>query len=108
MHSALDVALVSLRTNEATVEGSKISFFLMSSLSVNILCGKVPRHCGVLGRPATEHKVLPLPLAIRNAQLSHGIEPLHSALDVAVVSLRTNNATVEGVLVCELPCGGTR
>ena len=37
---------------------SKISFFLMSSSSVNILCGKVSLHCGVLGRPATEHKVL--------------------------------------------------
>ena len=46
--------------------------------------------------------------AIRNAQLSHGMEPLHSALDVALVFLRTNKAIVEGVLDCELPCGGTR
>ena len=55
----------------------------------------------MLGRPAKEHKVLPRPLAIRNAQLLHGMEPLHSALDVALVSRRTNEATVEGVLDCD-------
>ncbi len=52
-------------------------------------------------RPATEHKVLPWPLAIKNAQLLHGSEPLHSALDVALVSLRTSKA-------CEVPCGCAR
>ncbi len=62
----------------------------------------MPLHCGVLGHPATEHKVLPWPLAIRNAQLLHGIESLHNALDVALISLRTNNAIVEGVLACYL------
>ena len=48
------------------------------------------------------------PLAIRNAQLLQGIEPLHNVLGIALVSLRTNKAIVEGVLACELPCGGTR
>jgi hypothetical protein len=33
--------------------GSKISFYLMSSSSVNIWCAKVSLHCWVLGRPAT-------------------------------------------------------
>ena len=37
-----------------------------------------------------------------------GNEPLHSALDVALVYLRTNKAIVGGVLACEIPCGGTR
>ena len=37
-----------------------------------------------------------------------GNEPMHSALDVALVSLRTNKAIVGGVLACEIPCGGTR
>ncbi len=49
------------------------------------------------GRPATEHKILP-----------QGNEPLHSARDVALVSLRTNEAIVGGVLACEIPGGGTR
>jgi len=30
------------------------------------------------------------------------------ALDVALVSLRTNKAIVGGVLACEIPYGGTR
>ena len=37
-----------------------------------------------------------------------GNEPLHSALDVALVSRRTIKAIVGGVLACEIPCGGTR
>ena len=37
-----------------------------------------------------------------------GNEPLHSALDVAIVSRRTIKAIVGGVLACEIPCGGTR
>ena len=37
-----------------------------------------------------------------------GNEPLHSALDIALVSLRTNKAIVGGVLACEIPCGGGR
>ena len=37
-----------------------------------------------------------------------GNEPLHNALDVALVYLRTNKAIVGGVLACELPYGGTR
>jgi len=86
----------------------RCSFFLMSSLSVNIRCAKVSLRCGVLGRPAKGHKVLSWPLAIRNAQLLQGIEPLHNALEVALVSLRTYKAIVEGVLTCELPCGGAR
>ena len=45
---------------------------------------------------------------MRNAQLLHGMEPLHIALDVVLVSRRTKEATVEEVLDCELPCGGTR
>ena len=45
---------------------------------------------------------------MRNAQLLQGNEPLHSALDVALVSLRTIKAIVEGVLSCEIPCDGTR
>ena len=32
-------------------------------------------------------------------------EPLHSALEVALVSLRTKKATVGGELACEVPCG---
>jgi len=48
------------------------------------------------------------PLDISNVQLLQGNEPLHSVLDVALVSLRTNKAMVGGVLACELPCGGTR
>ena len=34
--------------------------------------------------------------------------PVASARDVALVSLRTNEAIVGGVLACEIPCGGTR
>ena len=37
-----------------------------------------------------------------------GNEPLHDALDVALVSCRTSKAIVGGVLACETPCGGTR
>jgi len=44
-------------------------------------------------------------LAIRNAQLLQSDEPLHSALEIALVSLRTNKATVGGVLACVVPCG---
>ena len=40
--------------------------------------------------------------------MPQGNEPLHTARDVVLVSLRTNEAVVGGVLVCELPCGGTR
>jgi len=40
--------------------------------------------------------------------LPQGNEPLHTARDVVLVSLRTNEAIVGGVLVSELPCGGTR
>ena len=45
---------------------------------------------------------------MRNVQLLQGNEPLHSALDIALVPLRTNKAIVGGVLACEIPCGGTR
>ena len=55
-----------------------------------------------------EHKLLSRPLPIRNAQLLQGSEPLHNALDVALVFLRTNKAIVGEVLACEFPCGGTR
>jgi len=41
-------------------------------------------------------------------QLLQGNEPLQGALEVAKVSLRTKKAIVEGVLACEVPCGGTR
>ena len=34
-----------------------------------------------------------------------GNEPLHSALDVEIVSRRTIKAIVGGVLACEIPCG---
>ena len=37
-----------------------------------------------------------------------GTEPLHSALDVEIVSRRTIKAIVGGVLACEIPCGGAR
>ena len=37
-----------------------------------------------------------------------GNEPMHSALDVALVSRRTIKAIVGGVLACETPCVGTR
>ena len=37
-----------------------------------------------------------------------GNEPLHSALDVALVSRSTIKAIVGGVLAGETPCGGTR
>ena len=37
-------------------------------------------------------------------QLLQGNEPLQGALEVAKVS----KAIVEGVLACEVPCGGTR
>ena len=37
-----------------------------------------------------------------------GNEPLHSALDVEIVSRRTIKAIVGGVLACETPCGGAR
>ncbi len=37
-----------------------------------------------------------------------GNDPLHSALDVALVSLRTSKAIVGGVLGSEIPCGGAR
>ena len=47
-------------------------------------------------------------LAIRNVQLLQGNDPLHSALDVALVSLRTNEAIVGGLLAGAIPCGGTR
>ena len=94
--------------SSSSLIGSKISFSLMSSSSVNLLCGKVSLRWGVWGRPAKEHKVLSWPLAIRNAQLLQGIEPLHSALDVALVSLRTNKAIVGGVLACDILCGGAR
>ena len=55
------------------------------------------------GRPATEHKVLARPLALRNAQLLQGNDSLDSALEVAKVSLRTNKAIVGGVPSCEVP-----
>jgi len=35
-------------------------------------------------------------------------EPLHNALDVALVSLRTSTEIVGGVFACEIPCGGDR
>ena len=41
-------------------------------------------------------------------QLLTGNEPLQGALEVAKVSLRTKKAIVEGVLACEVTCGGTR
>jgi len=41
-------------------------------------------------------------------QLLQGNEPLQGAPEVAKVSLRTKKAIVEGVLACEVPCGGTR
>ena len=37
-----------------------------------------------------------------------GDEPLHYALDVALVSLRTSREIVGGVFACEIPCGGDR
>ena len=40
--------------------------------------------------------------------MTPGYKECTVARDVALVSLRTNEAIVEGVLVCELPCGGTR
>ena len=60
------------------------------------------------GVPATEDKVLSRPPAIRIAQLLQGNEPLHTALDVALVSLRTSTAIVGGELACAIPFGGTR
>ena len=45
---------------------------------------------------------------MRNAQLLHGKEPLHRALEVALVSLLTNKAIVAVVLAWEIPCGGAR
>ena len=85
-------------------------------LPINVIISKISfnriedRWKGVptLRSVPTLHKVLSLPLAIRNAQLLQGNEPLHSALDVALVSLRTNKAIVGGVLACEIPCGGAR
>ena len=38
----------------------------------------------------------------------HNCHKARSARDVALVSLRTNEAIVGGVLACEIPCGGTR
>ena len=37
-----------------------------------------------------------------------GNEPLHSALDVALVHRRTIKAIIGGVLAYETPCGGAR
>ena len=45
---------------------------------------------------------------MRDAQLLHGKEPLHCALEVVLVSLLTNKAIVAVVLACEIPCGGAR
>ena len=42
-------------------------------------------------------------LVIRNAQLPQGNAPVHSAREVAKVSLRTNKAIVGGVPACEVP-----
>ena len=47
-------------------------------------------------------------LAIRNAQLLQGNEPLHKALVTALESLCTRRAIVGGVLACEVPGGGMR
>ncbi len=37
-----------------------------------------------------------------------GDEPLHNALEVVLVSLRTSTEIVGGVFACEIPCGGDR
>jgi hypothetical protein len=66
----------------------------------------VREHSVCKGVPATEDKVLSRP--IRIAQLLQGNEPLHTALDVALVSLRTSTAIVGGELACAIPFGGAR
>jgi hypothetical protein len=52
--------------------------------------------------------VLSRPLAIRHVQLLQGREPVHRALDVALVALRTNKEIVGGKLACTIPYGGAR